>query len=71
MRIPAIEQHAIGNRAIACNKRGVKTGSAYRAIPQYFAQPGWVEHDPQEIHHSVRSTVQAVLEQVPAARLPA
>src|SRR5205085_7374684 len=28
---------------------GVVLGRGYRELPQHFPQPGWVEHDPEEI----------------------
>lgn len=31
-------------------------------FPQHFPQPGWVEHDPEEIWHSVRRAVRELLE---------
>ncbi len=38
--------------------------SSYREFTQHFPQPGWVEHDADEIWHAVRATFDEVLRQV-------
>jgi len=43
------------------DRAGVVAGSAQREFRQIFPQPGWVEHDPQEILASVLVTVAEVL----------
>jgi glycerol kinase len=43
------------------DRAGVVAGSAQREFRQIFPQPGWVEHDPQEILASVLATVAEVL----------
>jgi glycerol kinase len=40
---------------------GTVVGSVQREIRQIFPQPGWVEHDPQEILTSVLATIAEVL----------
>jgi glycerol kinase len=62
--ILAIDQGTTGSRAIIYDKRGRQVASAYQEFPQYFPQPGWVEHDPEEIWQSVYATVQKVLTKV-------
>jgi len=59
--ILAIDQGTTGSRAILYDKKGNRVASAYREFRQYFPKPGWVEHDPEEIWYSVRSTVRSVL----------
>ena len=71
--ILAIDQGTTGSRAIVYDRDGRQVAlrpgsgqaSAYKEFPQYFPQPGWVEHDPEEIWASVGDTMQAVLKQVP------
>ena len=63
--ILAIDQGTTGSRAIVYDRDGHQVASAYREFRQYFPQPGWVEHDPEEIWASVHDTVQAVVKQVP------
>ncbi len=36
---------------------GKQVASSQKEIPQYFPQPGWVEHDADEIWHAVQTTV--------------
>jgi glycerol kinase len=36
-------------------------GRAYREIEQHFPQPGWVEHDPDEIWESLLGTARGAL----------
>ena len=43
------------------DRAGAVAGSAQREFRQIFSQPGWVEHDPQEILASVLATVAEVL----------
>jgi glycerol kinase len=44
------------------DRDGRVAGRAYREIEQHYPQPGWVEHDAEEIWTSVRETVGAALE---------
>src|SRR5437764_11592097 len=45
----AIDAGTTGVRAVAVDEQGRPAGWSYREFPQYFPQPGWVEHDPDEI----------------------
>ncbi len=45
----AIDAGTTGIRAFALDAHGNPCGFAYHDFPQYFPQPGWVEHDPMEI----------------------
>jgi len=47
--ILAIDQGTTGTSVLIFTRNGRVAGRAYRELPQYFPQPGWVEHDPQEI----------------------
>lgn len=47
--ILAIDQGTTSSRAILFNKQGKMVSSAQKEFTQYFPQPGWVEHDPNEI----------------------
>jgi len=57
----AIDQGTTSSRAMLFDRAGVLVGSAQREFRQIFPQPGWVEHDPQEILASVLATVADVL----------
>ncbi|MDH3752796.1 MAG: glycerol kinase GlpK [Acidimicrobiia bacterium] len=45
----AIDAGTTGVRAIAFDRHGSPTASAYREFTQFFPRPGWVEHDAAEI----------------------
>jgi len=47
--ILAIDQGTTGSTALLFNKEGRVISSAYREVHQIYPQPGWVEHDPQEL----------------------
>jgi len=47
--IVAIDEGTTGVRAIAVDDRGRLADSAYTEFRQIYPQPGWVEHDPNEI----------------------
>ncbi len=53
----AIDQGTTGTTAVLYNREGLIVGKAYQEISQIYPQPGWVEHDPLEIWHSVEVTV--------------
>ena len=69
--ILAIDQGTTGSRAIIYDKKGRRVASAYQEFPQYFPQPGWVEHDPEEIWRSVHSTIQRVLKKIDPKKIAA
>ncbi len=45
----ALDQGTTGSTALVIDAGGHVLGRGYRELPQYFPQPGWVEHDPEEI----------------------
>ncbi len=60
-RIIAIDQGTSSSRAIAFDESGTKLATAQRAFPQYYPQPGWVDHDAREIWDSVVEVIQDVV----------
>lgn len=48
-RILSIDAGTTGVRGVVVDETGTPLGSGYREFPQYFPQPGWVEHDADEI----------------------
>src|SRR5690625_4287320 len=59
--ILAIDQGTTSSRAILFNKSGDIISSAHQEFEQIFPQPGWVEHDANEIWTSVLACVAEVL----------
>jgi glycerol kinase len=47
--ILALDQGTTGSTALVIHQDGTVLGRGYREFTQYFPEPGWVEHDPEEI----------------------
>ncbi len=47
--ILAIDQGTTGSTALVFSRQGEILGRAYSEFTQYYPEPGWVEHDPEEI----------------------
>lgn len=60
--IMAIDQGTTSTRTMIFDHDGNIVSQAQREIKQYYPQPGWVEHDPNEIWLSVLSTMARALE---------
>jgi glycerol kinase len=60
----------VRSRAVPIDAGG-ETIAAYREFPQYYPQPGWVEHDATEIWDAVRATLTEVIERATAASIVA
>jgi len=52
--ILAIDQGTTGTTCLVFDAEGVVCGRAYSEFQQYFPQPGWVEHDADEIWEVTR-----------------
>ena len=59
--ILALDQGTTSSRAILFDKSGNPVATAQKEIKQIFPQPGWVEHDPEEIWQSQISVALDVL----------
>ncbi len=60
-RILALDQGTTSSRAIVFDERGAVVTLAQREFPQSFPQPGWVEHDPEEIWSTQLAVAQEAL----------
>ena len=60
--ILAIDQGTTGTTALLVDGSGRVIWQAYQEITQIYPQPGWVEHNPNEIFDSVIETVDELLE---------
>jgi glycerol kinase len=65
MPILALDQGTTGSTALVVADDGSLMGSGYREFTQHFPEPGWVEHDAEEIF---RVTVEAAREALGASR---
>src|SRR5260221_3202386 len=60
--ILAIDQGTTGSTALVMSTDGRTLGRANREFTQHFPQPGWVEHDADEIWISVTDAVAEALQ---------
>jgi glycerol kinase len=55
--VVAIDQGTTSTRAMLVNSRGIPVASGQMEHRQYFPQPGWVEHDADEIWRNTREVI--------------
>ena len=60
--ILAIDQGTTGSTALLCNEEGRVVSCAHREVRQIYPQPGWVEHDPQELLQSSLAVAREALQ---------
>jgi glycerol kinase len=65
--ILAIDQGTTSTRAIVFSREGRPLATAQREFPQHYPQPGWVEHDPEDIW---RDTLAVAAEGLARADVP-
>ncbi|HVV35241.1 MAG TPA: glycerol kinase GlpK [Acidimicrobiales bacterium] len=63
----SIDAGTTGVRAFVIDESGRPVAVAYREFPQYFPQPGWVEHDANEIWDAVQACLAEVATYQPVA----
>ena len=61
--ILALDQGTTSSRAILFNRTGEIVGVAQEEFEQIFPQPGWVEHNPEDIWRSQLATARKVLQE--------
>ena len=59
--ILSLDQGTTSSRAILFNQKGQVVHMAQREFTQYFPNPGWVEHDANEIWGSILAVIATVL----------
>lgn len=57
----ALDQGTTSSRAIVFDDSGAPRGLAQQEFAQHFPQPGWVEHDPEEIWATQLATARGAL----------
>jgi glycerol kinase len=62
----ALDQGTTSSRAILFDRDGETCASANQEFKQYYPQPGWVEHDANEIWQSQRAVAEKVLAEAKA-----
>src|SRR5262249_49715645 len=66
--ILAIDQGTTGTTCLVVDDALRAVGRGYREIEQHFPEPGWVEHDPEEIWASVESAAGEARRRPPMSR---
>ncbi len=61
--ILALDQGTTSSRAVLFDRQGQVVALSQREFPQFYPQPGWVEHDPLEIWNSQIVVAREALEQ--------
>lgn len=61
--IIALDQGTTSSRAIIFNRNAKKVASLQKEFTQYFPQPGWVEHDAEELFLCQKTVMEEVLRQ--------
>ena len=59
----AIDQGTTGSTALVLARDGAVLGRATEEFTQYYPEPGWVEHDPEEIWRVSLGVMEAALEE--------
>jgi glycerol kinase len=64
--ILALDQGTTSSRAILFDREGNARASASQEFKQHYPQPGWVEHDAEEVWESQRAVAERVLAEAKA-----
>ena len=59
--ILAIDQGTTSTRSVVFDAEGEVRGQAQRELHQHYPEPGWVEHDPEEIWQATLATAREAL----------
>jgi glycerol kinase len=65
--ILALDQGTSGSTALVVDVDGRVVARGYAELTQHYPQPGWVEHDPEEIWATVEQAARAALAEARAA----
>ncbi len=65
----AIDQGTSSSRAVLYDHETRVVASAQQEFPQHYPQPGWVEHDPEDIWRSVEAVVREAIAGVDPAEI--
>lgn len=61
--VMALDAGTTSNRAIIFDEESHIISVSQKEFTQYFPKPGWVEHDANEILHTMIEVMQSALEQ--------
>jgi glycerol kinase len=60
--ILALDLGTTGNRAFLFDSSSKAVAQTYKELTQYYPQPGWLEHEDQEIWHSSCALAQSAIQ---------
>jgi len=60
--ILVIDQGTTRTKAVIYDKKAKVISRSYREVPCYYPQPGWVEHNPQEIWNSCLTSIKETIQ---------
>ena len=69
--ILSIDQGTTGTMVLLVDMHGNILTHAYQEFKQHYPEPGWVEHDPDEIWNTTHSAIVKVLDQVEKSSIAA
>lgn len=69
--ILSIDQGTTGTTALLVDVHGNIIAQGYQEFTQYYPQPGWVEHDPEEIWHATLQAIDALFAEENALNIAA
>jgi glycerol kinase len=69
--VAAIDQGTTSSRCFLFDSRGALVASAQKEHRQIFPQPGWVEHDPNEIWRNTQEVIASALSDIDPAQIVA
>jgi glycerol kinase len=67
----AIDQGTTGSTVLVLDEQLAVRGRGYKEFPQIYPQPGWVEHDPEEIWKSVLVALEQALKGIEPSSIAA
>lgn len=66
-----LDQGTTGSTALVVDRDLKVQGRGYATFPQHFPQPGWVEHDPEELWRATLAAIQQAMDGLDPTRLAA
>ena len=69
--ILSIDQGTTGTTALLVDVQGNIIAQGYQEFTQHYPQPGWVEHDPEEIWNATLQAIDALFAQENALNIVA
>ncbi|MGG6268438.1 glycerol kinase GlpK [Leptolyngbya sp. AN03gr2] len=69
--ILALDLGTTGNRAFLFDHSGNIAGQTYLQLQQYYPQPGWLEHDAEEIWNATQSVIRSTIQNIDPADIAA